>query len=137
MENPNSDIESEPITNVEAPKTTEEPEPQKQHHLFKYMKITPPKGNTLCRAEQMKREEMPQPVRIPGRNIVYIDDLLSFPGRLSRPSKICIIMRGIPGSGKTHLAKLIKDKEVEMGGSAPGILNINGMIIIIIILEEI
>ena len=83
----------------------------------------------------MKREEMPQPVRILGRNIVYIDDLLSFPGRLSRPSKICIIMRGIPGSGKTHLAKLIKDKEVEMGGSAPGILNINGMIIII--LEEI
>lgn len=27
-------------------------------------------------------------------------------------------MRGPPGSGKSHLAKLIKDKEVEMGGSA-------------------
>lgn len=26
-------------------------------------------------------------------------------------------MRGLPGSGKTHLAKLIKDKETEIGGS--------------------
>lgn len=34
-------------------------------------------------------------------------------------------MRGLPGSGKTHLAKLIKDKEVEMGGSAPRILSID------------
>lgn len=34
-------------------------------------------------------------------------------------------MRGAPGSGKTFLAKLIKDKEVEMGGSAPRILNID------------
>lgn len=27
-------------------------------------------------------------------------------------------MRGAPGSGKSYIAKLIKDKEVEMGGSA-------------------
>jgi YLP motif-containing protein 1 len=31
-------------------------------------------------------------------------------------------MRGPPGSGKSHLAKLIKDKECEMGGSMPRIL---------------
>lgn len=27
-------------------------------------------------------------------------------------------MRGIPGSGKSYVSKLIKDKEQEMGGSA-------------------
>lgn len=27
-------------------------------------------------------------------------------------------MRGPPGSGKSYIAKLIKDKETEMGGSA-------------------
>ena len=36
-----------------------------------------------------------------------------------------IILRGIPGSGKSHLAKLIKDKEVAEGGSAPRILSID------------
>lgn len=33
-------------------------------------------------------------------------------------------MRGPPGSGKSYLAKLIKDKEAEMGGSVR-ILSIN------------
>lgn len=28
-----------------------------------------------------------------------------------------ILLRGLPGSGKSHLAKLIKDKETEIGGS--------------------
>lgn len=33
-------------------------------------------------------------------------------------SSIVIIMRGIPGSGKSFVAKAIKDKEHELGGSA-------------------
>lgn len=40
-------------------------------------------------------------------------------------SRILVVIRGLPGSGKTHIAKLIKDKEVEMGGSAPRILSID------------
>lgn len=32
--------------------------------------------------------------------------------------RIVILMRGPPGSGKSYLAKLIKEKETEMGGSA-------------------
>lgn len=27
-------------------------------------------------------------------------------------------MRGIPGSGKSYISKMIKDKETDMGGSA-------------------
>lgn len=46
------------------------------------------------------------------RNITLIEDILNPPGRFSRPPRIVIILRGPPGSGKTFLAKLIKDKEV-------------------------
>jgi predicted kinase len=45
------------------------------------------------------------------QNVVDIRELLWLPGRSSRPAKIMIILRGAPGSGKSHLAKLIKMKE--------------------------
>ncbi|XP_041832240.1 YLP motif-containing protein 1 isoform X2 [Melanotaenia boesemani] len=54
--------------------------------------------------------------------IKNIDDILKPPGRLSRPERIVIIMRGLPGSGKSHVAKLIRDKEVECGGAPPRVL---------------
>lgn len=58
-------------------------------------------------------------------NLISIEKLLLNPGRKRRPRRILIVIRGLPGSGKTHIAKLIKDKEVEMGGSAPRILSID------------
>nr|XP_050863648.1 uncharacterized protein LOC127069953 isoform X2 [Vespula vulgaris] len=58
-------------------------------------------------------------------NCTMVDDLLCPPGRQNRPSKIAIILRGPPGSGKSFVAKLIKDKEVEQGGSAPRILSLD------------
>uniref|UniRef100_A0A672GSA2 YLP motif-containing protein 1 n=1 Tax=Salarias fasciatus TaxID=181472 RepID=A0A672GSA2_SALFA len=54
--------------------------------------------------------------------IKNIDDILKTPGRLSRPERIVIIMRGLPGSGKSHVAKLIRDKEVDCGGAPPRVL---------------
>ncbi|XP_066463773.1 YLP motif-containing protein 1 isoform X2 [Eleutherodactylus coqui] len=54
-----------------------------------------------------------------------VDDLLKKPGRDTRPDRIVVIMRGLPGSGKTHVAKLIRDKEVEYGGSAPRVLSLD------------
>lgn len=42
------------------------------------------------------------------RKLLTIETLLCPPGRLNRPSKIVIILRGLPGSGKSHVAKLIK-----------------------------
>ncbi|XP_028178398.1 YLP motif-containing protein 1-like isoform X1 [Ostrinia furnacalis] len=50
--------------------------------------------------------------------VVMIDDLLEAPGREMRPEKIVIILRGPPGSGKSYLAKLIRDREAEYGGAA-------------------
>ncbi|XP_076659246.1 uncharacterized protein LOC143362732 [Halictus rubicundus] len=58
-------------------------------------------------------------------NYTMVDDLLCAPGRQNRPPKIAIILRGPPGSGKSFVAKLIKDKEVEQGGSAPRILSLD------------
>lgn len=51
-----------------------------------------------------------------------IDDILKMPGRLSRPERIVVIMRGLPGSGKSHVAKLIRDKEVHCGGAPPRVI---------------
>lgn len=56
--------------------------------------------------------KMPIPNMIPN-NSVTIEDLVVSPGRYKRPPRLVIILRGPPGSGKTHLAKLIKDKEVQ------------------------
>nr|CAD7412961.1 unnamed protein product [Timema cristinae] len=67
----------------------------------------------------------PPPNLAQGVPAVLIDDLLSPPQRAARPARLVIILRGPPGSGKTFVAKLIKDKEVEMGGSAPRILSLD------------
>ncbi|PRD30930.1 UNVERIFIED_CONTAM: Ylpm1 [Trichonephila clavipes] len=57
--------------------------------------------------------------------VTLIEDLLIAPKRQTRPKQFVIILRGLPGSGKTYVAKLIKDKEVENGGSAPRILSLD------------
>ncbi|XP_073231400.1 uncharacterized protein [Porites lutea] len=54
--------------------------------------------------------------------VVPVESILDSPGRESRPDRIVIILRGPPGSGKTHVARLIKDKEVSYGAHAPRIL---------------
>ncbi|XP_076621042.1 uncharacterized protein LOC143341767 isoform X1 [Colletes latitarsis] len=63
-------------------------------------------------------------------NCTMVDDLLCPPGRQNRPPKIAIILRGPPGSGKSFVAKLIKDKEIEQGGSAPRILSLDDYFLI-------
>ncbi|CAL1539083.1 unnamed protein product, partial [Lymnaea stagnalis] len=53
---------------------------------------------------------------------VKIEDLLCPPVRESRPPQIVTIIRGLPGSGKTYVSKLIREKETSYGGSAPRML---------------
>ncbi|PRQ16113.1 putative YLP motif-containing protein [Rosa chinensis] len=47
--------------------------------------------------------------------------LFKQPHRVTRPDHFVIILRGLPGSGKSYLAKLLRDLEVENGGGAPRI----------------
>ncbi|EDV29456.1 uncharacterized protein TRIADDRAFT_51811 [Trichoplax adhaerens] len=56
---------------------------------------------------------------------VTIDSILLPTTRNNRPAQIAIIIRGLPGSGKTHLAKLIKEKEIANGGNPPRILSLD------------
>ncbi|KAL3845983.1 hypothetical protein ACJIZ3_003386 [Penstemon smallii] len=52
-------------------------------------------------------------------NVIDASLVLKPPHRSSRPDHIVIILRGLPGSGKSYLAKFLRDVEVENGGSAP------------------
>ncbi|XP_012438720.1 uncharacterized protein LOC105764621 isoform X5 [Gossypium raimondii] len=52
---------------------------------------------------------------------VDASELFKMPHRASRPDHIVIILRGLPGSGKSYLAKMLRDLEVENGGDAPRI----------------
>ena len=50
----------------------------------------------------------PVPAAAAPGQVVMVDTLLSAPARAARPAKMVIILRGVPGAGKSHLAKLIK-----------------------------
>jgi len=55
---------------------------------------------------------MPPPPRAPVPEtrveIVPVDDLLEPPRRYTRPDHIVVIIRGLPGAGKTYVSKLLK-----------------------------
>ncbi|CAL1368183.1 unnamed protein product [Linum trigynum] len=57
----------------------------------------------------------------PGPMIVDASHLFKQPYRANRPDHIVIILRGLPGSGKSYSAKMMRDMEVEGGGDAPRI----------------
>ncbi|CAG9788052.1 unnamed protein product [Diatraea saccharalis] len=67
-------------------------------------------------SKKMKETVMAESFGQP-KHVVMIDDILESPGREIRPEKIVIILRGPPGSGKSYLAKLIRDREAEYGGT--------------------
>ncbi|XP_023739277.1 uncharacterized protein LOC111887344 isoform X1 [Lactuca sativa] len=54
-------------------------------------------------------------------NIIDASRIFKQPHRVSRPDHLVIILRGLPGSGKSYLAKVLRDIEVENGGEAPRI----------------
>ncbi|XP_059156245.1 YLP motif-containing protein 1-like [Physella acuta] len=64
---------------------------------------------------------LPQPTAATAE-IVKVEDLLCPPARESRPPHVVVIIRGLPGSGKTYVSKLIREKEMSYGGPAPRML---------------
>ncbi|XP_050054420.1 putative uncharacterized protein DDB_G0282133 isoform X2 [Aphis gossypii] len=79
----------------------------------------------MCTPSPPKVTKVHEIEKSSNRQLLTIETLLCPPGRLNRPSKIVIILRGLPGSGKSHVAKLIKEKELAMGGQAPRILSLD------------
>lgn len=63
-----------------------------------------------------------QPVQEgPAKTVTDAASLFHKPGRASRPKRVAIVLRGLPGSGKSHTAKKLKDIEVQQGGDTPRI----------------
>jgi len=62
----------------------------------------------ICAPSPPKVSKVNEIEKSSNRQLLTIETLLCPPGRLNRPSKIVIILRGLPGSGKSHVAKLIK-----------------------------
>ncbi|CAF1444116.1 unnamed protein product [Adineta ricciae] len=63
--------------------------------------------------------------------LIPIDSILKEPGRSQRPPQIIIFMRGLPGSGKSYVADLIKNEEElqSKGSNKPKILSIDNYFI--------
>ncbi|XP_019451155.1 PREDICTED: YLP motif-containing protein 1 isoform X2 [Lupinus angustifolius] len=61
--------------------------------------------------------------KVPPQKPRFMDasQLFRHPHRTSRPDHFVIILRGLPGSGKSYLAKMLRDIEVENGVDAPRI----------------
>ncbi|KAJ4961775.1 hypothetical protein NE237_021685 [Protea cynaroides] len=75
-------------------------------------------------AKQYSDEGKPFPVKPPSPDRVKVIDashLFRQPHRATRPDHFVIILRGLPGSGKSYLAKMLRDLEVENSSDAPRI----------------
>lgn len=73
------------------------------------------------------RHSTPEPPALPPAppepQVISVEDLLGLPGRESRPPLLCVIVRGPPGSGKSYLTRLLKEREMGAAGSvAPRVL---------------
>ncbi|EPS69799.1 hypothetical protein M569_04965, partial [Genlisea aurea] len=53
--------------------------------------------------------------------VIDASHIFKHPYRANRPDRIVVILRGLPGSGKSYMAKILRDIEVENGGAAPRI----------------
>lgn len=67
-------------------------------------------------------EKRPPPKKV---ETLSVEDVLCNPGRKARPEHIVVIVRGLPGSGKTYVSKLLKEKEIKNGGAVPRMLCID------------
>ena len=56
------------------------------------------------------------------------------PGRLSRPKRIAIVLRGLPGSGKSAAARKLRELELAHGGEAPRVLSLDDYFVTVLTL---
>ena len=63
----------------------------------------------------------PTPVEV----VVEAESLFLPPARESRPKRVAIILRGLPGSGKSAAARKLRELELANGGEAPRVLSLD------------
>ncbi|KAL3152477.1 hypothetical protein ABBQ32_001512 [Trebouxia sp. C0010 RCD-2024] len=97
-------------------------QPPQQQHVHQYPQAYPAPVHIAPPTAALQPVAAAQPVQQPAARI--ITDAASIflqPGRATRPKRLAIVLRGLPGSGKSHIAKKLKHIEVEQGGEAPRI----------------
>ncbi|KAK9845715.1 hypothetical protein WJX81_000397 [Elliptochloris bilobata] len=57
--------------------------------------------------------------------VVDARELFCAPGRATRPKRVAVVLRGLPGSGKTRISGRLRDAEVAVGGEPPRIHSID------------
>ncbi|XP_013114584.2 putative uncharacterized protein DDB_G0282133 isoform X1 [Stomoxys calcitrans] len=102
-----------------------------QHHSSSTSSIFPSTAEANENITKMTVDHVQMSIpTVENNNTIAIEEILLPPGRETRPKKICIILRGPPGSGKSYVAKLIKEKEKEMSGNNPRVLSIDDYFLI-------
>ena len=71
---------------------------------------------------QAVESSIDEPLHVPLPDVL---ELIQAPSRAKRPKRIAVILRGPPGSGKSYLARKLRDAEVAAGGEAPRIHSID------------
>ena len=67
----------------------------------------------------------PEAATAPVEIVVAAETLFLPPGRQSRPKRIAIVLRGLPGSGKSAAARRLRELELAHGGEAPRVLSLD------------
>ena len=102
------------------------PSTSSQSHGFQLPE--PHRGRSKIEGNEREHSEGPPAVAATSKSnknvgeVVVVDDLIHLPGRYMRPPKVVIIFRGLPGSGKSFVAKNIKSQEASYGSETPRIL---------------
>jgi Mrp family chromosome partitioning ATPase len=58
-------------------------------------------------------------------NVTDVRDLLSGPGRVRRPKRVAVVLRGLPGSGKSLVAQRLREAEAAAGDATPRVHSID------------
>ncbi|GBG60518.1 hypothetical protein CBR_g5693 [Chara braunii] len=88
--------------------------PHEHEHI-----LAPPYGQ--MGVMPLVQQHQPQPLVEKKHKVIDATTIFRKPGRDRRPSRFVVILRGLPGSGKSFLAKALRDVEVMNGGSPPRI----------------
>ena len=67
----------------------------------------------------------PDAAAAPLEVVVAAESLFLPPARHSRPKRIAVILRGLPGSGKSAAARKLRELELAHGGEAPRVLSLD------------
>eukprot|EP00887_Chlorella_sp_A99_P008089 scaffold12.g8089.t1 len=102
--------------------------PPQQEAAYQPPHVAPPQAAALSSCAAPPAPHLVAPLPPPGQAAPPRRDLLELlegPGRAARPRRLAVVLRGLPGAGKSRAARLIREREVAAGGEAPRILSLD------------